>query len=135
MTTDYIVAFQATGNIKFINSVCHNRNRLEIKHPLKDDTFTFIIPPGAGVPGGQPYQSVWIFTQNGTTKTSAKDLFNNNNSAYVPFGRMLSVVHDGELLPAKTFSFEPSTTAPGTTFSTDRDVTAPPDTGTIKVGG
>lgn len=134
MSTDYTVTFQNDGYVKSINSVCNNNKRLNIKHPLKDDTFTFTINTGT------VYRSVRVFTIGSDgQRVNAKHLFNHpqsDPSAYMPFGVALTVAYDG-VIEKRIFWYVPSLFPPYTTTSTDcdPDPSGPPDTGTIKVGG
>lgn len=135
MSTDYIVTFQNDGYVKSIKSVCNNNRRLNIKHPLKDDTFTFTINTDT------VYRSVRVFAigSNGQ-RVDAKHLFNHpqpNPSAYMPFGVALTVAYDG-VIKKRIFWYEPSKKVHGSPTDPDPDPgsgLSPPDTGTIKVGG
>ena len=134
MSTDYIVAFEMNGNVKSINSVCTNRDRLNIKHPLKGDRFTFTIDASGA------YSSVRVFTRDtGGNETDAPELFKHPSaspSAYVPFNTLLTVCHNGANNNEKIFYFTPSGRNAGDRTATDPgSKLTPPDIGTIKVGG
>jgi hypothetical protein len=139
MPTAYTIAFEANGNVQTITSVCNGRDRLDVKHPVRQDTFRFTIASG----GTTTYNSVRVFFR-GSTDTDDSGLFRyrktptSDPSAYVPFDTVLTVAYDGAgTTGPKTFHFTPSTTAFGTTTENDSrpHPTAPPDTGSIKVGG
>lgn len=140
MSTAYNINFYSNGHIDTIKSEA-SRNRKDINHPQKTDTFRFTINSPAG--DHTIYYSVRVFTKDhNDVEKDAPDLFNYqkagapHRSAYVPFGWVFAVA-DGAR--GERYYYTPSTHCPGHTTGPGSDpvgppTDGPPDTGSIKVG-